>query len=67
MDKKDFDCVEMMHRGGQKILQEIEEMTPEEEAEYWRQRTERLRERQRELRRQGPQTPGSDSERQTGE
>ncbi|HPO10009.1 MAG TPA: hypothetical protein PLZ55_15145 [bacterium] len=50
MKQKTFDCVEMMHQGGEKILREIEGMTPQEETEYWRRQTEKLRDRQRELR-----------------
>ncbi len=49
MKQKTFDCVEMMHQGGEKILREIEGMTPQQETEYWRQRTQKLRDHQREL------------------
>jgi hypothetical protein len=45
---KGFDCVEMKHRGAERVLAEIEGMTPEQELEYWRQATESLRQAQRE-------------------
>lgn len=44
--KKTFDCVEMQHRGGQKVQQETRGMTLEEEVAYWHRRTEELRRRQ---------------------
>ena len=50
MKNKPFDCVEMMHKGGQKILEEIEGMTPDQEMEYWQQQTQALRELQRQMR-----------------
>jgi len=48
MKKKTFDCVEMMHKGAERIRQEVEGMTIEEELEYWRQQTEALRQMKRE-------------------
>ena len=60
MKRKTFDCVQMMHQGGEKILREIEGMTPREETEYWRQRTQDLRDHQRELQAQrAPGVPGT--------
>ena len=44
---KDFDCVEMKHRGAERVLTETEGMTPEQELEYWREATESLRQAQR--------------------
>jgi hypothetical protein len=38
--KKTFDCVEMKRRGGQRVYELVKGMTPEQEAEFWRQRTE---------------------------
>ncbi len=35
---KDFDCVEMMHKGALRIYEETKGMTREEELAYWRQR-----------------------------
>ena len=48
--KKRFDCVELQHRGGERIMAELEGMTREEQLEYWRKGTEALRKRQQELR-----------------
>ena len=39
MKTKTFDCVEMKRKGAEKIYQKIKDMTPEEEIEYWRDRT----------------------------
>ncbi|MDO8589644.1 MAG: hypothetical protein Q7T82_21680 [Armatimonadota bacterium] len=47
---KKFDCVEMMHRGAERVRRETAGMTIEEEVEYWRRKTEELRERQRQAR-----------------
>lgn len=48
MKTKKFDCVEMMHRGAEIVRQRVEGMTVEQEAEYWRQRTNDLRKSQKE-------------------
>lgn len=37
---KSFDCVEMMHRAGARILEETKGMSHEEELAYWRKRFE---------------------------
>ncbi|MDQ1256866.1 MAG: hypothetical protein QG656_1466 [Candidatus Hydrogenedentes bacterium] len=34
---KEFDCVEMMHRGALRIHEATKEMTVEEELAYWRE------------------------------
>ncbi len=47
MKKKTFDCVDMMHKGAEKVLQEIQEMSPEQEMEYWQTQPQNLRERKR--------------------
>jgi hypothetical protein len=39
---KDFDCVEMMHRGGKAVQAVTAKMTIQEEAAYWRERTQEL-------------------------
>ena len=44
---KSFDCVEMMHKGADRVRQEVEGMTLEEELAYWRQQTDALRELKR--------------------
>ena len=35
---KDFDCVEMMHRGALRIHEALKDKTKEEQLAYWRQR-----------------------------
>jgi hypothetical protein len=40
--KKKFDCVEMMHQGAERVRRQVEGMSPEQELEYWRQKTEEL-------------------------
>ncbi len=49
MKTKTFDCVEMKRRGAAKVQDAIAGMTPEQESQYWRDQTERLRRRQREI------------------
>jgi hypothetical protein len=39
-NKKAFDCVEMMHRGGRAIQAVTDKMTFEEEVEYWKRQSE---------------------------
>ncbi|MHB0935923.1 MAG: hypothetical protein ACYDCO_12555 [Armatimonadota bacterium] len=46
--KKTFDCVEMMHKGAERIRRQVEGMTVEEELAYWRQQTEKLHQMKRE-------------------
>jgi len=50
MRRKRFDCVELQHRGGERILEATRGMTVEEQAAYWHQRTHELLELQRKLR-----------------
>ena len=47
--KKKFDCVDMQHAGGRKIYNRLKGMTVEEQAQYWKLRTEELLRRQRQL------------------
>ena len=49
MKKKTFDCVEMMHKGAERVRQQVEGMTMEEELAYWRRQTEALRLLKREV------------------
>lgn len=44
LPERTFDCVEMKHRAQEAIARELEGMTEEEQLEYWRKRTEELRE-----------------------
>ena len=42
MKISEFNCVEMKHRGAEKVLEQIAEMTREQELEFWRVRTQNL-------------------------
>ena len=46
--KKDFDCVEMKRKGAERVLEQTRGMTVEQELEFWRAKTERLLQKQRE-------------------
>lgn len=48
MKKKTFDCVEMMHKGAERVRRQVEGLSIEEELAYWRQQTEALRQMKRE-------------------
>ena len=50
--KKSFDCVEMKHRGGDRIHETLRHMTEEERKAYWEQRNAEGRELQRRLQEQ---------------
>lgn len=58
MKTKTFDCVEMKRRGAEYVYSITKDMTPEEEVEFWRQRTEELRQEQQRLRAEPP-APGA--------
>ncbi len=47
MKTKTFDCVEMKRRGAARVQEAIAGMAPQQESQYWRDQTERLRKRQR--------------------
>jgi len=47
MKTKAFDCVEMKHRGAERLAARIKAMSVEEELEFWRRETEALRRFQR--------------------
>jgi hypothetical protein len=40
--KKKFNCVEMMHEGGRRVLEETRGMTRDEIVDYWKRETARL-------------------------
>lgn len=42
MKAKTFDCVEMMHRGAEKVQNKIRGMTKEEQIAFWRERSRKL-------------------------
>ena len=49
--KKGFDCVEMQHKGGDRLTRLLVGMTNEEKVAYFARGTAELRKRQEELRR----------------
>ncbi len=51
--KKTFDCVRMQHRGGERVMKELEGKSLQEQLEYWQKGTEDLRKHQQESRREG--------------
>jgi hypothetical protein len=46
MKTKNFDCVEMKHLGAEKIREKIQGMTREQEAAFWKERSQALRKHQ---------------------
>ena len=46
MKTKTFDCVEMKHRGAEKVREQTKDMTPEQELAFWHERSRILRRRQ---------------------
>ena len=59
-DKK-FDCVEMKRAGARRVLEKLTGLSAEEQLAFWRERTEALRRRQRELRAQPGRSTAADS------
>lgn len=45
-----FDCVAMKRRGARALRQTLQDMTPEEQRAFWRERTQALRQQQTEVR-----------------
>ena len=45
--KKTFDCVEMKHRGAEKVREQTTGMTLEQELEFWQERSRILKQRQK--------------------
>lgn len=54
MQKKNFDCVELKRRGAQRVYEATKGMTAEQEVEFWRRRTARLRRQIRARKRAAP-------------
>ncbi|GIV18031.1 MAG: hypothetical protein KatS3mg022_3466 [Armatimonadota bacterium] len=52
MKTKSFDCVRMKREGAERLLRQLESLTPEERRAFWEERYQRLRERQQQ-RKQG--------------
>jgi hypothetical protein len=50
--KKTFDCVEMKHRGAEKVQAQLAEMTLEEQLRYWEERGHALEAKRQRLIRQ---------------
>ena len=46
MKTKTFDCVEMKHRGAEKLKEKIDRLTVQQELAFWAERSQELRERQ---------------------
>lgn len=44
---KTFDCVEMKHRGAERVMARLKGMTLEEQVAYWKRGTEELRKLQK--------------------
>jgi hypothetical protein len=47
---KEFDCVEMMHRGAERVKLETAGMTVDQQVDYWRRKTDELRQLQSRVR-----------------
>jgi hypothetical protein len=47
--KKTFDCVELQHRGAEKLQAKLSQMTLDEQVAYWERRGKELRERKKNL------------------
>jgi hypothetical protein len=43
---KTFDCVEMKHRGAEKVREQTKDMTVEQEVAFWQKRSRVLKRRQ---------------------
>jgi hypothetical protein len=49
MKTKTFDCVETMHRGAEEVRKETENMSFEEQVNFWREQSELLKQMQEEV------------------
>lgn len=47
MKAKTFDCVEIQHRGAERIREQISSLTQEQELAFWQERSQVLRHRQK--------------------
>jgi hypothetical protein len=61
MKTKTFDCVEMKRQGAELLRQRLSGLTPEQEIEYWRQRSEQFEREQQRLRAEPKTAPNSGS------
>ncbi|MEX5215705.1 MAG: hypothetical protein NW703_16280 [Nitrospiraceae bacterium] len=46
MKIKTFDCVEMKHRGAERLKEKIDRMTVQQELTFWAERSNELKQRQ---------------------
>ncbi len=54
MKNRTFDCVELQHRGAERIYEQTKGMTMVEELAYWQRRTEELRQLQQQRQQANP-------------
>jgi hypothetical protein len=47
MKAKTFECVEMKHRGAEKVREQTKDMTLEQELAFWQERSRILKQRQK--------------------
>jgi len=52
MKTKNFDCVDMKHRGAEKVREKIEGMTREQELAFWRESSKALKQHQKTIKKQ---------------
>ena len=52
MKTRKFDCVEMKHRGAEKVQEQIAGMTREEEVRFWKERSQHLRRHQEDIKKE---------------
>lgn len=45
MKTKEFDCLRMKEEGARAVLEELENLTPEQQLEYWKRQNEELKRR----------------------
>jgi len=50
MKTKKFDCVDMKRRGAERVRQQLEGKSFDEEMKYWAEKTKKLRKLQKEVR-----------------
>ncbi len=43
METKEFDCVRMKEDGAKAVLEELENLTPEQQLDFWKRKTDELR------------------------
>jgi hypothetical protein len=65
MRAKTFDCVEMKHRGAEKVREQTKDMTLEQELAFWQERSRILKQRQKVAKGESP-TP-AEEQRASGE